>query len=62
MVRQQAVFALERETKGSVRYQEIVEPGNEETYVIGTLYLRKRALRDAGAEGWPQKLIVIVEG
>jgi hypothetical protein len=61
MVRQQADFTLERETKGTVRYQEITQLGKEDSYLIGTLYLRKAALREAGAEGWPQRLTVTVE-
>jgi len=50
-------MVLERETKGAVRYQEVDAAGNPmtEDYKIGTLYIRKSALK---AE--PQKNIKVV--
>lgn len=38
----EATFSLERETKGAVRYQEQDEEDNPK---IGTLYIKKSALR-----------------
>ena len=56
-----ALFSLERETKGSFRFQEIdnalgnvLQPG---AFKIGTLYLRKSALDGAA----PRRIVVTVE-
>ncbi len=48
-------FAFEKETKGTVRYKEEV-PENE-SFVVGTLYIRKDALGDER----PQKIEVIIK-
>ena len=49
-------FVKERETKNTVRFQE-VEDANGEPPAIGTLYLQKWVLRRLGD---PQKLTVVV--
>lgn len=49
------IFNFEKETKGTRRYQEIVEEGKEK--VIGTLYIRKDFL--AGKK--PEKIEVILK-
>mgnify|MGYP007132578188 CR=1 FL=1 len=50
-------FTFERETKGAVRYQEVVPSGDPERRVIGTLYLRKTALNGTV----PQRLTVTIK-
>lgn len=57
-----ALFSLEKETKGSFRFQEIDQvtglPLKEAgAYKIGSLYLRKSALDGAA----PRRIIVTVE-
>ena len=54
------LFTQERETKGAVRYQEVNEAGEVENlreYAIGTLYLRKSALK----EPWPKALRITID-
>jgi hypothetical protein len=41
------IFARERETKNTVRFQEVVPADG--TAVIGTLYVQKAVAQDAGA-------------
>ena len=41
-------FNMERETKNTVRFQEVTAPGEEDTAQIGTLYVQKKALRELG--------------
>lgn len=53
-------FTFERETKGAVRYQEVVPSGTLDEPQIGTLYLRKSGLRRAGFTGIPTVLDVTV--
>lgn len=56
-----AKFVIDRETKGAIRYAEIDEDGivkDFDAVVIGTLYIRKKAL---GADVVPQALTVTVE-
>lgn len=48
------MFALERETKGALRYNEVEEAGKPP--VIGTLYIKKYAV-----VGQPQRITVTVE-
>ncbi len=47
-------FKVEKETKRTVRYQEVTEGAP----IIGTLYVQKRALKDMekvdGETGWPE--------
>lgn len=52
-------FRIERETKGAVRYYEVDENGNaldQTQYVVGSLYIRKTALKGAV----PQELTVTI--
>lgn len=53
-------FAIERETKGAVRYNEVDDDGNpisfDEGAVIGTIYLRKSQLGGTV----PEKLSVTI--
>jgi hypothetical protein len=55
-------FALERETKGALRYQELGADGKpvgtDQGAAVGTLYLRKRALNGATH---PDRLHVSIE-
>lgn len=50
-------FLLERETKGTRRFQEV--HADTEEPMIGTLYVRKSALARIGN---PEKLAVTIEG
>ena len=54
MERQTLVFATERETKNTVRFQ---EEANGKPAVIGTLYVQRWAL----GEPLPQRLTVTIE-
>lgn len=62
-----ALFTLEKETKGSFRFQEIdqttglplMKSGGD--YKIGSLYIRKSALT-LGEGSAPRRIIVTVEG
>ena len=54
MERQTLVFATERETKNTVRFQ---EAANGKPPVIGTLYVQRWAL----GEPLPQRLTVTIE-
>ncbi len=54
MTEQTLTFALERETKRTVRYQEQVD--GEQPQVVGTLYVQKVAL----GEPYPEKLTVTI--
>ncbi len=52
------MFEMERETKNTVRFAEVV--GTMDTATIGTLYVQKHALKEINyKEG--QKLIVTLE-
>ena len=55
-------FKLEKETKGALRYQEVDEAGNEFSSLaettIGTLYVRKLAMRKLAEDGPPIRLDV----
>lgn len=56
-----AIFTVERETKGAVRYQEIDVKGNileMGDSKIGTIYVRKTAFN---SPTFPQKITVTVE-
>ena len=53
-------FIIERETKGTIRYREVVPPGVEdklENKVIATLYIRKTSLGDER----PEKIEVTIK-
>jgi hypothetical protein len=50
-------FTVEKETKGAVRYAEVTQKGEEDSFAIGTLYLRKTAL----SEPYPETLTVTVQ-
>lgn len=54
-------FNFEKETKGTIRYQEDPADG-EGTEVIGSLYVKKTGLRLMGHQGdeWPKSIIVEV--
>jgi len=56
-----AIFALEKETKGSFRFQEIDQvtglPLTSGNYKIGSIYLRKSALNGPA----PRRLVVTIE-
>lgn len=56
------MFALEKETKGALRYKELVKDGQPVTndFTVGTLYVRKQALIDAAysSDRFPKKLKV----
>lgn len=51
-------FEFERETKGAVRYAEVVDGLNEPK--IGTLYIRKSALASLGLKSIPDKLTATI--
>lgn len=51
-------FALEKETKGAIRYLELVEDKFAEP-TVGTLYVRKSAFKDLGR--FPQKITITIE-
>lgn len=57
-----AWFSIERETKGAVRYFETDERGERsDSPKVGTLYLRKDAIRRSGYVGaWPTKVSIAV--
>lgn len=44
-----AVFVFEKETKNTVRFQEVVEEGK--TPIIGPVYIQKSALKELGHTG-----------
>lgn len=48
-------FVLERETKGAVRYAEVQDSSLDEA-TIGTLYIRKSAIREAGLTVIPKSV------
>ena len=53
-------FAFYAETKGAYRYAEVLE--GMSPVIIGTLYIRKEALRMAGYNGKaPEEITVTVE-
>lgn len=51
-------FEFDRETKHTVRYQEVL--GNQSN-AVSTLYVQKWAVRGGTASGWVQRLKVTVE-
>jgi hypothetical protein len=55
-------FVMQKETPGTVRYQEVTEEG--EQVAIGTLYVRKKAAEKlTKAVGYPNEITVtITEG
>ena len=53
-MRLEATFTLEKETTGTVRYQEDAPDDNP---VVGTLYVKKSALRGER----PRRLTVVIE-
>ena len=54
------MFEMERETKNTVRFAEVVGTMDTATATIGTLYVQKHALKEINyKEG--QKLIVTLE-
>lgn len=55
-------FAIERSTKGAVRFMELDTDGHpvdQAQSIVGTLYVRKTALPDG--ENPPKRLTVVVE-
>lgn len=53
----EAVFELEKETKNTIRYQEVAD---DKPPIIKTLYVQKWALRKLGNGAPPSKLRVTV--
>lgn len=55
-------FTFERETKGAVKYlEEGFNPGEPDKSTIGTLYIRKAALRAQGISGIPQSFTLTIQ-
>lgn len=52
-------FALEKETKGALRFEEVTKPGTPD--LVGTLYLRKDRVEKENDGKFPQTLKVTVE-
>ena len=57
------MFTLERSTKNTHRYQEVVGEGEAEAEVIGTLYVQKSALdkKGDGVVETPATIYVTIE-
>lgn len=53
------MFTLERETKNTIRYAEVVPPDTEP--IVGTLYVQKKALNERMDGNWPIALEVTIE-
>lgn len=54
-------FTLERETKNTVRYEEVpADPKVPEEVAIGSLYVQKKALRGIGNGQFPVTLTVTI--
>lgn len=62
-----AKFILMNETKGALRYSEVLPNGQLASYpnspgaIIGTLYIRKSAFGSAPAANYPKSITVTVE-
>lgn len=56
----QVRFVIEKETKNTVRFEEIENDQNVEQ-VIGRLYIQKAVLKQVKPDGWPREIAVTIE-